>query len=96
MSETTGNPPASGPAPLGAVWLLLVALTIGAWETSLGVERVGVVAVIVALSAVKVGSIIFFYMEIHCAPRWLQIALAAWVALVFGMIGVCLLLPVIR
>lgn len=72
------------------VWAALVLATVGSWTESL---RAASPAAVVGLAALKVALIVFCYMEVGRAPRWLKLVCGAWIGIVFGIVAACHLLP---
>lgn len=75
------------------VWAALVLATVGSWTESLRAASPAIVAAVVGLAALKVALIVFCYMEVGRAPRWLKLVCGAWIGIVFGIIAACHLLP---
>lgn len=76
------------------VWAFLVLLTLVSWwfrENSLSAELA--VAVIIAISFVKVFLVGFSFMELQFAPQWLRFSFDGWcVTSTIILIGMALLL----
>jgi hypothetical protein len=88
-------PAASTPRPRRAdrviwlAWAALVTATMLAWllaprdaQTNTTVGK-GLVAAVVVLAAIKGRLIIRYFMEVRHAPRWLQRATDAWLAILW-------------
>jgi Prokaryotic Cytochrome C oxidase subunit IV len=73
-------------------WLLLVAITIGAWWLAPAQyadtlnASVPITALVLALTLIKSRLIIRQFMEVRTAPRWLKLATDGWLVVLFGAI----------
>ena len=78
--------------PVLAVWVALVALTLGSWwvggDHGIGSARVAG-AVVLVVAFVKLRFVGLHFMELRSAPRVMRIAFESWCA------GVCALLVVL-
>ncbi len=81
------------PVKIMRVWAALVLATVGSWTESLRAASPAIVAAVVGLAALKVALIVFCYMEVGRAPRWLKLVCGAWIGIVFGIVAACHLLP---
>lgn len=92
MTETTFY--AGGQVKAILVWLLLLGSTIAAWLESSALTLTALM-IMTGLALLKVVLVIYSYMEIGSAVRWLQLLCGLWVVLVFGMILFCFAQPVL-
>jgi hypothetical protein len=78
------------------VWLLLVVATALSWQIGHGVgisdAQIGSVAIII-VAFVKARFVIFEFMEIRDAPKWMQQVGAGWVVLIATLLIARLLIP---
>lgn len=79
--------------PLTITWALLTAVTLVSWLTardtgSAHVLNATVTVAVLLIAAVKSQLVIWYFMEVRNAPRWLKAATAGWViALVALLLG---------
>lgn len=71
------------------IWLLLVGATLLSWEMGHGVgiddaRLAG--AAIIAVSFVKVRFVVFEFMEIRGAPRWMRVFGDIWITLITALL----------
>jgi heme/copper-type cytochrome/quinol oxidase subunit 4 len=76
-------------SPLTLVWALLTAVTVVSWLTardggSAHVRDATVTVVVLLLAAVKAHLVLWHFMEVRTAPRWLQVTTTAWVVVLFA------------
>lgn len=87
MTATT--PGASRTRALTYVWAALCALTILSWWLAPGhsggpaVAGVPITLAVVLVAFVKGAMIIHWFMEARTAPRWLRVATAAWLTVLW-------------
>lgn len=67
------------------VWIVLLISTITAWLESSNYHMIAIIITII-LALIKVILVIYSYMEIAGAARWLQILCGFWILAVFGVI----------
>ncbi len=79
--------------PALAVWAALAAITLISVAESVHPMPASAVAVVAALTALKVGLVMFSYMELDQAPLWLKAAGLAWIVIIFNVVGVLLVCP---
>ncbi len=79
--------------PVVAVWAALVALTLLSVRESTSPASAGALCIVALLTALKVALVIFQYMEVGLAPRWLQAVCSAWLVLAIGTASALLLAP---
>ncbi|BBZ25778.1 hypothetical protein MMAD_00730 [Mycolicibacterium madagascariense] len=80
--------------PLVIVWALLVAVTVVSWLTARdgGAAHVldaTVTVVVLLIAATKTVLVMWHFMEIKRAPRWLQATTAGWAIAVFALLLGC-------
>jgi cell division protein FtsW (lipid II flippase) len=68
-----------------AVWIILLVSTITAWLESSNYQMIAIIITII-LALIKVILVIYSYMEVVGAARWLQILCGLWILVVFGVI----------
>jgi cell division protein FtsW (lipid II flippase) len=68
-----------------AVWIILLVSTITAWHESSNYQMIAIIITII-LALIKVILVIYSYMEVGGAARWLQILCGLWILVVFGVI----------
>ena len=68
-----------------AVWIILLVSTITAWLESSSYQMIAIIITII-LALIKVILVIYSYMEVVGAARWLQILCGLWILVVFGVI----------
>ena len=73
------------------VWAVLVSITAASWLTarSGGTEHVvnpGITVVVLAIAAVKAHLLIWHFMEVRSAPRWLQACTGTWTVAIFALL----------
>ena len=73
------------------VWAVLVSITAASWLTarSGGTEHVvnpGITVVVLAIAAVKAHLVIWHFMEVRSAPRWLQACTGTWTVAIFALL----------
>jgi hypothetical protein len=79
--------------PLTLVWALLTIVTVVSWLTardsgSAHVVNVTVTLVVLLIAAVKTHLVIWHFMEVRFAPRWLKLTTGGWlVGLVALLLG---------
>ena len=79
--------------PLTLVWALLTLVTVVSWLTARGggsahVVNVTVTLVVLLIAAVKTQLVIWHFMEVRFAPRWLKLTTGGWlVGLVALLLG---------
>lgn len=71
-----------------AVWIILLVSTITAWHESSNYQMIAIIITII-LALIKVILVIYSYMEVGGAARWLQILCGLWILFVFGVIFFC-------
>jgi caa(3)-type oxidase subunit IV len=78
-------------SPLTIIWALLTAITVASWLTA----RDGgaahqlnatVTVVVLLIAAVKAHLVIWHFMEVRHAPRWLRVTTASWVVVLFALL----------
>ena len=77
--------------PLTIVWALLSAVTIASWLTARdgGATHqinVTVTVVVLLLAGLKAQLVIWHFMEVRTAPRWLKVVTSAWVVGLFTLL----------
>jgi cytochrome c oxidase subunit IV len=79
--------------PLTIVWALLVTVTIVSWLTARDggaahVVNPTVTVIVLLIAAVKTLLVMWHFMEVRHAPRWLKVTTSSWlVALVALLLG---------
>lgn len=81
-------------SPLTIVWGLLTAVTIVSWLTardggSAHVLNATVTVVVLLIAAVKTLLVIWHFMEVKRAPRWLQVTTGSWAIILFALLLGC-------
>jgi cytochrome c oxidase subunit IV len=77
--------------PLTIVWAFLTTVTIVSWLTARDggaahVVNATVTVVVLLIAAVKTQLVIWHFMEVRNAPRWLQVTTGSWVIGLFAML----------
>ncbi len=77
--------------PLTLVWALLTAVTVASWLTARdggGGEHLNasVTVVVLLIAAVKTQLVIWHFMEVRRAPRWLKVTTNGWLVVLFGVL----------
>lgn len=77
--------------PLTITWALLTAVTLVSWLTardtgSAHVLNATVTVAVLLIAAVKSQLVIWYFMEVRNAPRWLKAATACWVIALFALL----------
>ncbi|CAM3464162.1 cytochrome C oxidase subunit IV family protein [Mycobacterium frederiksbergense] len=77
--------------PLTITWALLTAVTLVSWLTardtgSAHVLNATVTVAVLLIAAVKSQLVIWYFMEVRNAPRWLKAATAGWVIALFALL----------
>jgi len=67
------------------VWIVLLVSTVTAWLESSNHNMIADIITII-LALIKVILVIYSYMEVVGAARWLQILCGLWMLIVFGVI----------
>ena len=78
-------------SPLTMVWALLVTVTVVSWLTardggSAHVVNASVTVVVLLIAAVKTLLVIWHFMEVRRAPRWLKVATGGWAIALFALL----------
>ena len=73
------------------VWSLLVTVTVMSWLTARDggaahVVNATVTVVVLLIAAVKTPLVIWHFMEVRDAPRWLKVVMGSWVILLFALL----------
>ena len=73
------------------VWAVLVVITAASWLTARGGGSEHVVnpvltVVVLAIAAVKAHLVIWHFMEVRSAPRWLQACTGTWTVAIFALL----------
>ncbi|AFM16249.1 hypothetical protein Mycch_1448 [Mycolicibacterium chubuense NBB4] len=77
--------------PLTLVWAVLTAVTVVSWLTARdgGAAHhlnVTVTVVVLLIAAVKTQLVIWHFMEVRTAPRWLKLLTSGWLVAVVGLL----------
>lgn len=77
--------------PLIISWALLTAVTLVSWLAardtgSAHVLNAAVTVVVLVIAAVKSQLVIWYFMEVRQAPRWLRAATTGWVITLFVLL----------
>ncbi|WNG80431.1 cytochrome C oxidase subunit IV family protein [Mycobacterium sp. ITM-2016-00316] len=77
--------------PLTIAWALLTAVTLVSWLTardtgSAHVLNATVTVAVLLIAAVKSQLVIWYFMEVRHAPRWLKAATTGWVISLFALL----------
>jgi len=77
--------------PLTIVWAVLTAVTVVSWLTardagSAHVVNATVTVVVLLIAAVKSQLVIWHFMEVRHAPRWLKLTTGSWVIVLFALL----------
>lgn len=77
--------------PLTIAWALLTAVTLVSWLTardtgSAHVLNTAVTVVVLVIAAVKAQLVIWYFMEVRHAPRWLKASTTGWVVTLFALL----------
>lgn len=76
--------------PLTIVWAVLTAVTLASWLTARGgdIYRVDatVTVFVLLVAAVKTQLVIWHFMEVRHAPRWLKVTTNAWLIGLFALL----------
>ena len=76
--------------PLTIVWAVLTAVTLASWLTARdgGAHHVDatVTVVVLLIAAIKTQLVIWHFMEVRHAPRWLKLFTIGWVIVLFGLL----------
>jgi cytochrome c oxidase subunit 4 len=77
--------------PLTIVWALLTGVTIVSWLTARdgGAAHqinVTVTVVVLLIAALKAQLVIWHFMEVRTAPRWLKVTASGWVVALFALL----------
>jgi hypothetical protein len=78
-------------SPLTLVWAALTLVTIVSWLTardggSAHVVNATVTVVVLLIAAVKTVLVIWHFMEVRYAPRWLKVTTGSWVTGLFALL----------
>lgn len=78
-------------SPLTVVWALLTLVTVVSWLTardggSAHVVNATVTVVVLLIAAVKAHLVIWHFMEVRYAPRWLRVTTSAWLIGLFALL----------
>ena len=76
---------------LTIVWAVLVLVTAASWLTARagGPELVAnpvITAVVLAIAAFKAHLVIWHFMEVRTAPRWLRVCTCTWTFSIFALL----------
>jgi cytochrome c oxidase subunit 4 len=77
--------------PLTMVWAVLTAVTVVSWVTardggSAHVVNATVTVVVLLIAAVKTLLVIWHFMEVRHAPRWLKVTTGSWALGLFALL----------
>lgn len=77
--------------PLTIVWALLAGVTVVSWLTARdgGAAHqinVAVTVVVLLIAALKAQLVIWHFMEVRTAPRWLKVTASGWVVGLFALL----------
>ena len=77
--------------PLTIVWAFLTTVTIVSWLTARDggaahVVNATVTVVVLLIAAVKTQLVIWHFMEVRRAPRWLQVTTGGWLVALFALL----------
>lgn len=77
--------------PLTIAWAVLTAVTLVSWLTarntgSAHVLNATVTVAVLLIAAVKSQLVIWYFMEVQHAPRWLKAATTGWVISLFALL----------
>ena len=77
--------------PLTIVWAVLTAVTVVSWLTARDggaahVVNATVTVVVLLIAAVKTQLVIWHFMEVRRAPRWLKVTTGAWAIGLFALL----------
>lgn len=68
---------------LATVWIVVIAITGACWLESTRPPSTLLQGLLIALTMTKAWLVIWHFMELREAPRWLQTLAAGWVGVVF-------------
>ncbi|MET0699799.1 MAG: cytochrome C oxidase subunit IV family protein [Mycobacterium sp.] len=73
------------------VWVLLMMVTVVSWLTARDggaahVVNPTVTVVVLLIAAVKTYLVIWHFMEVRHAPRWLKVTTASWAIVLFALL----------
>ncbi|WP_163797468.1 cytochrome C oxidase subunit IV family protein [Mycolicibacterium sediminis] len=76
---------------LTIVWAVLLVITAASWLTARGggsehVVNPVVTVVVVAIAAVKAHLVIWHFMDVRTAPRWLKACTGTWTVAIFALL----------
>ncbi|MGE2728162.1 cytochrome C oxidase subunit IV family protein [Mycolicibacterium vaccae] len=77
--------------PLTIVWAVLTAVTVASWLTARDTAAVHhvdttVTLVVLLIAAVKTQLVIWHFMEVRHAPRWLKVTTNGWLVGLFSLL----------
>ena len=77
--------------PLTVVWAVLTVVTVVSWLTARDggaahVVNATVTVVVLLIAAVKSQLVIWHFMEVRNAPRWVKVTTACWVVGLFALL----------
>jgi len=75
--------------PLSWIWALLTAGTVASWAVSRDGQAVpdlntAVTVSALLIAAIKAQLVVYYFMEVRDAPRWLRRTLSGWLILLFA------------
>lgn len=78
-------------SPLTIVWAVLTTVTIVSWLTARDggaahVLNAGVTVAVLLIAAVKTSLVIWHFMEVRHAPRWLKVTTGSWAIVLFALL----------
>jgi hypothetical protein len=78
-------------SPLTIVWALLATVTVVSWLTARDAGsahqlNVSVTLVVLLIAAVKTHLVIWHFMEVRHAPRWLKATTSGWLVVLFALL----------
>ncbi len=76
---------------LTIVWAVLAMVTVVSWLTARDggaahVVNATVTVVVLLIAAVKTQLVIWYFMEVRHAPRWLKVTTGGWAAALFALL----------
>jgi cytochrome c oxidase subunit IV len=77
--------------PLTIVWAVLTLITVVSWLTARDggaahVVNATVTVVALLIAAVKTQLVIWHFMEVRHAPRWLKVTTSSWLLVLFALL----------
>jgi hypothetical protein len=77
--------------PLTIVWALLTTITVVSWLTARAggaahVVNAGVTVTVLLIAATKTWLVIWHFMGVRHAPRWLKVTTGSWAVVLFALL----------